>query len=367
MSARETLFLTGVTGLVGGEVLRCLLRTRPSLRAVALVRDPARWAEVAARLGLPAERVTPVAGDVQAPGLGLDAPTRRRLAGEITGMVHAAADVIFSRPLEVARATNLEGTRHALDVAEGWPLARRFVYISTAFVAGRRTGRVPERDNGAAYGWVNAYEQSKYEAEALVRERSREWLIVRPSMIVCDSVAGVVSQFGAVHHTLRLWYHSLAPMMPGFTTTPADAVPCDFVSAAIADLALREDCAGETLHLCAGEDALPLGELLDMTWRVWQASTAWRRRAIPQPAIVDAETYRLFERTVEETADEHLKRATRSLASFAPQLALPKVFDTTRADALLGRRAPAVRSFWPNLVRHLAATDWAAAPGRKAA
>lgn len=367
MPARETLFLTGVTGLVGGDVLARLLRARPSLRSVVLVRDPARWAGVAARLGPCADRATPVLGDLQLPGLGLDAPTRRRLAGEITGVVHAAADVVFSRPIEVSRATNVEGTRRVIELAGGWPLARRFVYVSTAFVAGRRTGRVLERDNGAAYGWVNGYEQSKYEAEAVVREQARQWLILRPSMIVCDAEDGVVSQFNAVHHTLHLWYHSLVPMIPGLAGTPADAVTRDFTSAGIADLALREDCAGETVHLCAGEGALPIGELLDITWDAWSASTAWKRKAIPQPAIVDLETYRLFERTVEETADAHLKRATRSLGSFAPQLALPKDFDTTRADALLGRRAQPVRSFWARMARHLAETDWALATRRRAA
>jgi len=366
MSAHDTVFLTGATGLVGGDTLARLLRAEPGLRAVALVRDLARWTEVAARLGPLADRATPVVGDVQRPGLGLDASTRRRLAGEITGIVHAAADVVFSSPLDAARATNVDGTRHALELADAWPLTRRFAYVSTAFVAGRRTGRVLERDNGTAYAWVNAYQQSKYEAESLVRASAPGWLILRPSMIVCDTADGVVSQFNAVHYTLHLWHQGLAPMIPGTARTTADAVPRDFVSAAVAALALRDDVAGETLHLCAGAGALALDELIAITWDAWSASAAWRGKAIPRPALVDLETYRRFERTVEETADENLRRVTRSLGSFAPELALPKDFDTARADALLGRHAPPVRAFWGAMVRHLVDTDWALSRRRAA-
>jgi hypothetical protein len=36
-----------------------------------------------------------------------------------------------------------------------------------------------------------------------------------------------------------------------------------------------------------------------------------------------------------------------------PQLAHPKIFDTTNTDALLGYSAPPVMSFWANMVAAL--------------
>jgi long-chain acyl-CoA synthetase len=236
---------------------------------------------------------------------------------------------------------------------------RRISYVSTAFVSGRRTGVISERDNGAAEGWVNPYEQSKYEAEALVRASSREWAVLRPATIVCDSPAGGISQINAIHRALRLYHHGLASMMPGEESTLVDLVDGDFVARAIADLSLAAGVAGRTFHLCAGDGALPLGELLDTTWRIWAAAPAWKRRTVARPALTDLATYRLFEQSVEEVGDLRLRQAVRSLSHFVPQLALPKRFDTANADAVLGYGAPAVRDFWPRFVAELLESRWA--------
>lgn len=364
---RDVLFLTGATGLVGGAALRRMLAADDALRAVVLVRDATRWRAAADALGIPTDRVTPIVGDVTQPGLGLSAQDRARLARGVTIVVHAAADVVFSRPLAVARAVNTEGTRHVLEVAVAWPRVRRLVYVSTAFVAGRRTGRVTEQEAGDHAGWVNAYEQSKHEAEQLVRASGLDWLILRPSTIVCDSTAGEVTQYNAVHLALRLLYDGLAPLLPAAATSGVDVVPRDYVAAAVAALAVRPDLVRRTLHLCAGAGALAVGDLLDLTWHVWSQSSEWRRRAIAPPTLADAATYRRFEETVEEAGDRTLKAAVRALSHFAPQLALPKTFDTSGADAALGVRAPAVRDYWAPLVARLAAGGWDGAMRRVAA
>ncbi|HEU5262414.1 MAG TPA: SDR family oxidoreductase [Gemmatimonadales bacterium] len=362
MAARsQVVFVTGASGLLGGDALRRMLAADPALRAVVLVRAAGRWERAAAELGIATDRVAAVVGDVTRPGLGLDADARRRLARDVTVVVHAAADVVFSRSIAVARAVNAEGTRHMLDLAAAWPHARRFVYVSTAFVAGRRVGRILEGEDGGAGGWVNAYEQSKSEAECLVRASDRDWLILRPSTIVCDSVAGTVTQYNAVHLGLRLLYDSLAPMLPAAATTGVDVVPRDYVAAAIAALATRAGLAGRTLHLCAGAGALPVGELLDLTWEAWSRVPEWRRRAVPRPVLADHATYRRFEEAVEETGDRRLRAAVRALSHFVPQLALPKEFETAGADALLGGRAPAVQNYWPRLIQHLVSARWAVA------
>ncbi|MGH7730313.1 MAG: SDR family oxidoreductase [Candidatus Eiseniibacteriota bacterium] len=359
MAARtETVFITGATGLVGGPALARLLEADPALRAAVLVRDTTRWAWTATRLGLAADRVAPVVGDLLLPGLGLDTVAHARLARDVTAVIHAAAAIRFWRPLEAARAVNVEGTRRVLELASAWPHTRRLAFVSTAYVAGCRTGRILERDGGAGAGWVNSYEQSKYEAEQLVRAGGCEWVILRPTTIVCDSPAGTISQANSVHLALRLLYHGLVPMMPGSETTRVDVVRTDYVSDAIARLALRDDVAGKILHLCAGERALPLGELLELTWGAWSADARWLRKRIPPPVLADLETYALFERSVEATGDEPLKRALRSLSHFVPQLAYAKRFDTTQADAALGVPAPAVRTFWARMSDHLLSVRW---------
>ena len=118
-----------------------------------------------------------------------------------------------------------------------------------------------------------------------------------------------------------------------------------------------ESTSGKTIHLCAGGGALPLEELLDITWERWAVDPAWRRRGIPRPALADLQTYALFERSVEQVGDASLKRVARALSYFAPQLAMPKQFETTTADTLLGAPAPAVRDFWIPMLDGLSATN----------
>lgn len=359
--AEGLVLVTGATGLLGAALVRRWAATRAPMRLAVLVRDGARWQATAAGMGPRAGAVEAMVGDVTLPGLGLDARTRARLVRETGAVVHLAADTTLWRPLEAARRVNRDGTAHLLDALAGARHLTRVALVSTVFVAGRRTGRVPECDDGAAtarIGWVNAHEQSKAEAEALVRAAHRGAVILRSSTVACDDASGVVTQRNAVHRALRLLHDGLAAMMPGLPESRLDVVPADYVADAVAGLALRSGVDGLTAHLCAGEGALPLDELLSDTFARWHRDPAWRRRGITPPAIGDLGVWELFLRTVDETRDARLGAIARALSHLVPQLALPRRFDTARADALLGRSAPPVRAYWGRMIDHLQATAW---------
>jgi nucleoside-diphosphate-sugar epimerase len=367
MTMTPTLLVTGATGTIGGDALARMLAADASLRAFVVVRAPERWAAHAAARGIDAARTEPVRGDLRKPGLGLDRWTRARMLDSIDTVLHAAGTTSFSQPLATARATNVEGTWEVVRVAGEARRAVRFGFVSSAFVAGRRTGPVAERDTAGGAGWVNAYEQSKAEAESIVRGYAGPWTIFRPSTVVYDAVHDRIPQYNAVHRALRLCWHGLAPMLPGAEDTPIDVVTSDYVAGAIARLLPRADLGGRTVHLCAGVGAMALGELIDRCWRSWQRHDDWRRRALERPALASPATYRLFERGVMETGDDRLRRVVASLAHFAPQLALPKIFETASADALLGQSAPPVRSYWSALLDALRTTGWGTHPFRRAA
>ena len=359
-------FVTGATGLLGTDLVRRWTASGTARRIAVLVRDRARWDAIVRRLALPHDAVVALEGDVTREGLGLNRDARAWLAGRATAMVHLAADTTFSRPLDQARLVNRDGTTNLLALAADCPLLSRVAFVSTAFVAGRRTGFVPESPDGAstsAIGWVNAYEQSKAEAEALVRSTREDWVILRSSTIACDDAGGAVTQRNAVHQALRLFHDGLAAMIPGVPASVLDVVPTDYVADAIARLALRRDIDGTTVQLCAGTGAMPLGELLDECYARWATDAAWRRRRIAPPSQADLETWELFTQAVEETAHPRLRRVTRALNHFLPQLALPKRFDTRCADALLGAPAPPVREYWGRMIDHLQQTGWRGVPG----
>ena len=353
--------VTGATGLLGSDLVRRWTTSAAPHRIAVLVRDVARWEAIARRLALPGDAVVALEGDVTREGLGLTHVARTWLAGRATAVVHLAADTTFSRPLDQARLVNRDGTAHVLALAADCPHVARVAYVSTAFVAGRRTGLIPESAEGAAteqIGWVNAYERSKAEAEALVRDARRDWVILRSSTIACDDTSGAVTQRNAVHQALRLFHDGLAAMIPGVAESVLDVVTTDYVSDAIARLALRDDVDGETVHLCAGAGAMPLGELLAECHARWATDAAWRRRGIALPSQADVETWELFTQAVELTGHPRLRRVTRAISHFLPQLALPKRFETRRAAELLGHEPAPVREYWGRLVDHLVRTGW---------
>jgi long-chain acyl-CoA synthetase len=358
MTLPKMVLVTGATGLVGGGVLRRILAEDPAIEAFALIRDDAGWSRLARELGVLASRVVPVRGDITLPQLGFEPLVRRRLELQISAIVHAAADTSFSRTLDHSLAVNAIGTGHVVSLARDCRRLERLSFVSTAFVAGRATGTIPERDNGCSAGWVNAYEESKYEAESIVRSSGLPWTILRSSTIACRSSTGDVTQINAVHRALRIYHRGLAAMMPGDRDNPLDVVTADFVSDAIARLTFDPRAEGKTVHLCAGRNALRLGELVDTAYDVWAAEPAWRKRRVERAMITDPETYRLFEQAVHQTGDPRLRAILTSLSYFIPQLALPKVFETSVAEDLLGSTPPRSRDFWLPMLKHLLATNW---------
>lgn len=351
MTNDMSVFLTGASGLVGRRVVSELLADAGVARIFVLARDVRRLGAVR-----PADerRVVPVRGDLTLDGLGIDPATRRHLGREVTAIVHCAANTSFSQPLETARAINLEGTARLLELAADWRRTTRWLHASSAFVQGDRTGIVPDDDGARPGSWLNAYEQSKAEAEEIVRAAREDWVIARPSTIVCDDRGGTISQVNAVHRALRLYSGGLAAMLPGTEDSTLDVVTTEYVAHGIARMVLAPGIERRTFHLCAGRGAMPLDELLDVTHDAFRRSPAWRRKGIARPVRADLATYRVFERAVEDVASERVRAAVRALGFFVPQLAYPKEFCTARTDALLGFRAPPVREFWANMVGSLA-------------
>jgi thioester reductase-like protein len=252
--------LTGATGFVGKEILhRFLDRGR---RVFALVR--ARDDDAAAGRLPRHARLTPVAGDIEQPRLGLPEPKAARLAEEVTTVLHCAASVSFDLSLEDSRRVNVDGTREVLELAERLPRLDRLSYISTAYVAGepRRLFREHELDVGQRFR--NAYERSKFEAEQMVRERAGglPLQVLRPSIVVGDSRTGRTSSFNVLYGPLKAIARGAVPAIPARRSSPVDIVPVDYVADRAVDLA--EDGADGTFHLVAGRNATTVGRLLEL-------------------------------------------------------------------------------------------------------
>ena len=228
-ACRDALLLTGATGFVGTAVLARILE-RTDRHVVILVRATSQ-SEADARLdALLASvsdsperhrgRVTAVCGDLTAPRLGLG-ENRAWVSEQVSEIIHGAASVAFELSLSESRAINREGTRRVLALAHECAVRgdglRRMTYVSTAYVAGDRRGCAQESELDVGQRFRNAYEQSKHEAERLVRSQ-RERLpitVVRPSIVVGERGTGWTSSFNVMYGPLRALAVGALPLMPG--------------------------------------------------------------------------------------------------------------------------------------------------------
>ena len=145
-----------------------------------------------------------VSGNICAEHLGLDEALYTSLAVRVTHIIHSAAMVKFSAPIEKARAINVEGTKQVLAFgrrAQECGSLQRFAYISTAYVSGRREGIIYEDELLPAALFANSYEQANHEAEAQVRTQMAflPISIFRPSIIIGDSKTGKTMSFNVVY------------------------------------------------------------------------------------------------------------------------------------------------------------------------
>jgi long-chain acyl-CoA synthetase len=358
--AAALVLVTGGTGAIGLPLVEAF--ARDGIQAAVLARRPDAPVPGGVRV---------VTGDVTAgPRLGLGDSTWRDLRERVTAIVHGAALTRFDAPLEAARGVNVAGTGHVLAFAANCPQLQKVVALSTVYVAGRRTGPILETDLEHDRGFVNPYEQSKHEAERLLRSAmpTLPIAVARLSTAIGDSASGLVERPAAIHHAIRFLYHSLLPMIPGADGSPVDLVPTDYVVAAIRALVADRFEAGATWHVCGGEDAVREDELIDLVVEAFiRYRPAWRRRAIEKPAIVALETFELFRQSVDAVADPGLRASVAVLAPFAPQLAFPKTFGDERCRVALAKAGvtrPPVRATIDRVVRYLVENNWAA--GREA-
>lgn len=354
-SSDELVLVTGGRGSVGRPLLESY--ARDGVPVVALARG--------APLHHGAAGIRFVPGDVAQPDLGLDPSLRAELQSRVTSIVHAAAVTRFDVGLEEARTVNVGGTGHVLAFAAACRKIRRVSVLSTVYVAGRRTGTIREVELDHDCGFVNAYEISKYEAEAVVREAMGRLpvSVLRLSTIIGAHDSGRITRPAAIHHAMRFLYHSLLPMIPGTDESPVDLIATEYAIGAIRHLSEEGFVPGCTRHICAAGEALGQAELIDLVVESFMRyRPAWRRRAIEKPAIVELRTFELFRESVDAVADPGLRASVAVLAPFAPQLAYPKIFDDKECRMAIERtrmRRPPLRETVPAVVRYLTENNWA--------
>ena len=335
------ILLTGATGFVGMEVLvrlleqtdrdiLCLVRAHDHAAAErrlngvleTLYRDPSRHAG----------RVHALAGDLTG-----DIATPPR---ELDLVCHCAASISFDLPLEEARAINVEGTRAMLGLARAAG-ARRFVHVSTAYVAGTRPGDFGEDMLDEGQGFRNTYEQTKWEAEHLVADRAGDFAstaVARPSIVMGESDSGWTPAFNVLYWPLRAFARGLFDQVPAKPDGRVDVVPVDHVADGIVHLLDRSETG--VFNLVAGHDAPTVEDLIDLSTEAF---------GIQRPRLVDP--------------GHPTKLADGEV--YVPYFDMKVVFDDERARAVLepaGIRAPRLADCFGALIDYAETARWGKTP-----
>jgi thioester reductase-like protein len=361
--------LTGATGLLGRYLLRDLLKARP---LAVLVRDSdeqtasERIAEIVAfwsehlRQRLPIPQV--IAGDLSHVGLGMTPADRRWLGRRCQKVIHSAANLSFYCTMDREPwKSNVQGTealiKFCLDIG-----LEEFHYVSTAFVCGRRVGNIAEEESDVSQSFRNPYEESKYNAEQLIRGTAGiRATVYRPAVIVGDSRTGYASNFTGFYRFLELGVRlaNLNASAAGKGFLPIrlplsgeemwNLVPVNWVARAIVELLGKPAWHGRTFHLVS-------------------------KSPVSSRLVRDVAAEVLDIQGVEFTGPEGIANPSRleqmfleGIQEYWPYFGGNPVFDCTNTrGALPDLPSPNIdRPMLERLIRFAAANHWARAPRKK--
>ncbi|WP_159941695.1 MULTISPECIES: SDR family oxidoreductase [unclassified Nocardiopsis] len=324
----------GSTGFVGRWLLAELLRGgRP---VAAATRGGPRREELLAWLrahGVPTERLTTVGVDVTRPDLGLSGSDARALA-EVRDVYNCAALFRFGTSRERARAANVDGALHAAAWAARRPGLRRLVHVTGYRAGGLLAARPSQAELARLYRAHGAYESSKSEADAAVRDLAdREGLpltVVNPGSVIGDSATGEAGQYIGLAETVRDLWHGRLPLLPGSAATFVPVVTVDHLARFMA--AVPEHDTGDTrAHWVLDESTPALHALL--------RGLADHLGVRPPRGSVPVGLLRLLPRALTRVEPETLAFLTEER------------YDTASADALARAAGLAHPPVWPSLTR----------------
>ena len=209
--------ITGASGFLGGYLLYRLLRRGETpwvlLRARTLAEARGRLDETLRTYGgcsaaIADDRI--LLGDICREDLGTAAADRRRVAGRVETVIHAAALPRFHGDgTGRLREINVRGALRAARFAQEMG-AREFVHLSTLYVAGQGEEVLSEQIAHPRQPARNPYEASKREAEIalarMLRGKDLRLTVVRPGIVIGEARSGGFPRATSTAHLLSCYW-----------------------------------------------------------------------------------------------------------------------------------------------------------------
>jgi short-subunit dehydrogenase len=278
-------FVTGATGFIGRNLVERLLQREGTIYALVRAGSRGRLEELRTGWGADGARIVPISGDLTQPGLAISEEDLVAMRGEIDHFFHLAAIYDITADAEAQQVANVEGTRHAIELA-GALEAGCLHHVSSIAAAGLYRGVFTEDMFDEAEKLDNnPYFRTKHEAEALVREDSRRpWRVYRPGIVVGDSRTGAIDKIDGPYYFFKSLQRA-RKVLPGWLPTVGveggeiNIVPVDFVAAAIDHIAHEPGLDGRAFHLTdpnprrAGEVVNIFAKAADAPRMQWRLDT----------------------------------------------------------------------------------------------
>ncbi len=344
-SMNGNILVTGATGFVGTEVAARLLSETESVIYVmvrardmdhATMRLKAAWKDQKALYDSIGKRVIPVIGDFEKADLGMPKAKAQQLAAQIGIIIHSGADVAVMKSRKELMESNRNGTGNLLRFAryiQKHHHFERFIQISTAYVAGTKTGFIME-EGEAAERFSGYYEESKAAAEALVRKAGLPYSICRPGMIIGSTVDGHIRSFNTIYYVMKLILTGKLPVLPIARDHKLNVIPVDYVAEAVVKISDDPKAEGKTFHLTTPQSLCPTaGDLIDAL-KAWAEKNLGYKvgpiQFLPVPALKKAGL------SYNKQKDAKKKGLTSNLLALMPYFFDDHIFDRTNTDALVG-------------------------------
>ncbi len=337
------IFLTGSTGYIGAHILAELL-TGHTDRVNLLVRAKDQreakerlWRAMQLHLDFPqfrdylSQRITIFRGDLTDSKFGLDASTYSQVVATTDSMLHCAAS-LNRKSEKNCMNVNLRGTLEMIQLArrvQSGSGLRRFSFVSTVAVAGKRENEVVTED--ASIDWnrsdYDPYARTKKFCEHMVRELlpDVQKTIFRPSIVLGDTRYGATTQFDMVRAFVFL---ASLPVLPLRPADRIEIIPVDYVAKAIATLHQKENPLFDTYHLSSGTGSETCQQITDAL-----ANASGKAKPIYAPSLAGS-----FTKLVNSLANRSgsIGRNAVLLKVFLPYIYLNTVFDNSRVVAEMG-------------------------------
>jgi len=360
-----TIFLTGGSGFLGAQIARRLI-TQTDSQIITLIRAPNPetavlrfkrawwdWPELYQNIG---SRIQVLNGDLTKPHLNLSQTQYIELAKSVTHIIHCAADTTPNISIDKLRNINVTGTQNIIQLARAANADHglsRLSHVSTAYVAGKRSGAIAETDLSAEFGFSSLYEQTKYESELLLAKAKEELpvSVFRPSLIVGDSKTGAVKTFNTVYYMLKQYLTGHLRFIPTSSKLKLNIVPVDYVSGAITNLTFNQEASGLTFHLTAPDENAPTAEELVKFVQSWAKQNMHLKLPNPQFISLSPKTLRGFIQ-LQSRLSPSAKSSANAYSTLAPYFNQNQTFNRENTNHLLGKYALRWQDFLPNLLSY---------------